>query len=174
MGRLTVSRLKDPLNKWATQKHSQIPPNAIKQKQTLRIQKTHRLTNQKIIRHIYFHSLVRTDMSTPPAPAAQKQVRPRLGVWVLLTCPSRSPITDLEPSLLQKGNISFQWLPVAPDHLWQAPHTSFTIGVLIPFHPVRTVIYWPVKQSWLASKAFSLRTGVKLRPKKVGIKISLN
>lgn len=68
MGQLTVLRLKDPLNKWAIQKHSQIPPNAIKQKQTLRIQETHRHTNQKIISHIYFHSLVRTDMSTPPTP----------------------------------------------------------------------------------------------------------
>ena len=42
------------------------------------------------------------------------------------------------------------------------------------FHPVRTVIYWPVEKSWLASKAFSLRVGVKLDPKKVGIKILLN
>ena len=49
-----------------------------------------------------------------------------------------------------------------------------TIGVLILFHQVRTVICWPVKKSWLASKAFFQGVGVKMDPKKVGIKILLN
>lgn len=62
--------------------------------------------------YIFEHtdSLIRKQsvMYTSTSPPTQKQVHPRFGVWVLLTCPSRSPITDLEPSLLQKGKISFK------------------------------------------------------------------
>lgn len=64
---------------------------------------------------------------------------------------------------------------MAPYNIAIRPHKkSSTIGVLILFYHIKTVICWPEKKCWLTSKGFFLGLGMKSDPKKVGMKVLLN
>lgn len=56
------------------------------------------LTHQKTNNSVCYLLAITPCPESPTHPDTEQAA----GVWVLLTCPSRSPITDLEPSLLEK------------------------------------------------------------------------